>query len=158
MFDNKFLGKSWNFACYEHFTSKCRSLRAWSFCGSYWTSKCKKAILASKNCVFQPNPGWFRGFVWEYACLNKTITCCSFPSAKTLPNYSQTKGFVLKHHQNDPVQVLIFFKISILENDDFHELTLEMTMFLARYHQKVTLAAYKCLKSTFRHRQCVHMV
>ena len=140
MFDNKFLGKSWNFACYEHFTSKCRSLRAWSFCGSYWTSKCKKAILASKNCVFQPNPGWFRGFVWEYACLNKTITCCSFPSAKTLPNYSQTKGFVLKHHQNDPVP--LFFKSNFWSKFRFWKMITfrrgfcSWIMFLTRCHQK----------------------
>ena len=48
-----------------------------------------------------------------------------FPVPKTLPNYPQTKGFALKHHQNDSrqlfwkVKILHFFQNFNLENEKF---------------------------------------
>ena len=51
-------------------------------------------------------------FVYENCFMCPTTMLCASASPKTHPNYPQTKGFALKHHQNDFRQ--LFVKIKIL--------------------------------------------
>ena len=75
-------------------------------------SKIKNCNFSSQNWHLWAKFSFVYGFLPKYASRCQKNVFWGLQALKTHPNYPRTKGFVLKHHQNDSNQ--LFGKVKIL--------------------------------------------
>ena len=99
----------------------------WSILRRIFGPKVKNAIFPCQKWHFWAKFSFICRFLPKYASVCQQNVFWGLPAPKTHPNYPQTKGFALKHHQNDSrqlfwkIKILHFFQIFNFEKSKFPE-------------------------------------